>query len=145
MQEIVKKTQTSSIDSPDDLEKQQKMRKKLLHKRYFNHKTRSNRCRNRIFHEKLHTSMYKRHIDHRSGAPWAPSFVKAEKFCRGKAATIFSGKGPHGGPHGPPWAPWAPWGPWGPQFARSCAAQFRKVHKHLHFPIFGVQNGSKKS
>ena len=52
------------------------------------------------------------------------------------------------GPLGPPWGPWAPLGPhgapWGPKFARSCAAQFRKVHKKLHFPILWIQNGSKK-
>ena len=79
---------------------------KIVYKRYFNHITRLNRCRNRIFHEKLHISMYIRHIDHRSGAPWGPHGREGgKKFSRQSRENFFPGKGPHGGPHGG-----APWG-----------------------------------
>ena len=79
---------------------------KILYKRYFNHKTRLNRCRNRIFHEKLHISMYIRHIDHRSGAPWGPHGREGGKTnSRQSREIFFPGKGapwgaPLGGPHG---------------------------------------------
>mgnify|MGYP003326664487 CR=1 FL=1 len=36
----------------------------------FNHKNHLNRCWNRNNHEKLHISMYIRHINHISGGPW---------------------------------------------------------------------------
>ena len=78
-----------------------KIVRKILDKRYFNHKTRLNRCRNRKIHEKLHISMYIRHIDHRSGAPWAPHGREGgKKFSRQSREKFFPGKGPHGGPHG---------------------------------------------
>ena len=42
--------------------------------------------------------MYIRHIDHRSGAPWAPQLREGGKIFRGKAAKIiFREKGAHGG------------------------------------------------
>ena len=73
---------------------------KFLYKRYFNHKTRLNRCRNRIFHEKLHISMYIRHIDHRSGAPWGPHGREGgKKFSRQSRDFFFRRRGPMGGPH----------------------------------------------
>ena len=65
------------------------------------------------------------------GAPWAP----------------WGPLGPHGapwGPMGPHGAPWGPWGPMGPKFARSCAAQFRKVDKNWHFSNLGSKMGQKK-
>ena len=75
----------------------------FLDKRYFNHKSRLNRCWSRIFHEKLHISMYIRHIDHRSGAPWGPHGREGGK-------NFFAAKGaPWGGPMGGPGA----WGPLG--------------------------------
>ena len=70
---------------------------KILYKRYFNHKTRLNRCRNRIFHEKLHISMYIRHIDHRSGAPWGPHGREGGNFFSRQCRDFFfREKGPHG-------------------------------------------------
>ena len=74
--------------------------------------------------------MYIRHIDHRSGAPWAPQLREGGNFfSRQSREFFFREKGPHGGPHG--WAPCvgpmggphggAPWGaqghgaPWGTQ------------------------------
>ena len=115
-----KNHQNSSPDSPDDFQKSikkfkilKKKKMKILYKRYFNHKTRLNRCRNRIFQEKLQISMYIRHIDHRSGAPWGPHGREGGKFfSRQSRKQIFPGKGPHRG---------APWG------ARSHAIKINKV------------------
>ena len=72
---------------------------KILYKQYFNHKTHLNRCRNRKNHEKLHISMYIRHIDHRSGAPWGPHGREGGKI-------FFREKGPHGGAHAHGGGPW---------------------------------------
>ena len=73
------------------------------------------------------------------GAPWAPSppvvvrrnFEKVTKNCIFQF--LLSKMDPK----------WGPRGPMGPKSARSCAAPSRKSHQNLHFPIFGVQNGSK--
>ena len=76
---------------------------KIVYKLYFNHKTHLNRCQIQKIQEKLHISMYIRHIDHRSGAPWGPHGREGgKKFSRQSRENFFPGKGPHGG------GPWAP-------------------------------------
>ena len=56
-----------------------------------------------MFHDKLHISMYIRHIDRRSGALWGPHGREGGKLFRGKATKkFFREKGPWGGPIGGP-------------------------------------------
>ena len=50
--------------------------------------------------EKLHISMYRRHIDHRSGAPWGPHGREGGIFFSRQSRDFFSGKrGSMGGPN----------------------------------------------